>query len=201
MNSKITLSLWLLVGLLNGCAQLPTPSSPALQSAWQIHQTRLNAIQAWRLNGSIAMATEEKNWTARVHWQQQGPVYQLRFNAPLGQGAMRLDGNSDRVIMRTAKNETFMAHNPDALIVQTMGLEIPVTHLYYWIRGLSAPQPAPLNYTFNDTGHLHTLTQDGWQVEYVAYMEANRINLPKKIYLYNSHFEVTIVISQWELKD
>ena len=202
MTTRILFILLLLVSLLAGCARLPALSTSSLQATWQVNQTRLKAIETWRIKGSIAITSaEEKNWNARVYWQQEGPVYQLRFNAPLGQGAMLLDGNSEQVIMHTAKNETFVARNPDTLIVQTTKLDIPVTHLYYWIRGLPAPKPILEQYYLNEDGYLHSLQQDGWKIEYLAYSQIEKTNLPKKIYLYNSQFEVNIAISQWEIEE
>lgn len=196
----------LIASLTPGCTQLPSQPSPALQSLWQVHQNRLGIIQSWRLNGSISITAttpdaEEKNWNARVYWQQEGESYQLRFNAPLGQGAVRLDGNDQQVIMRTAKNETFVARDPETLILQTLKLEIPVTHLLYWIRGLPAPHPAPSRFYLKETGNLHVLSQDGWSIEYLSYIQADQeaIDLPKQIYLYNSRFEVNIVISEWQI--
>ncbi len=199
--------LFILIGSLTlSCTQLPSQPSPALQSLWQVHQSRLGIIQAWRLNGSISITAttpeaEEKNWNARVYWQQEGESYQIRFNAPLGQGAVRLDGNDQQVIMRTAKNETFVARDPETLILETLKLEIPVTHLLSWIRGLPAPHPVPSQFSLKETGNLHVLEQDGWNIEYLSYIqaEAEAIELPKRIYLYNSRFEVNIVISEWQI--
>lgn len=186
--------------LLTSCAQLqPVVSSPALTATWDSNQNRLKAIQSWQISGSIRIVTEEKNWSARFYWEQEGPVYQLRFNAPLGQGAMLLEGDDSRVTMRTAKNEVFIARDPNALVAKTMQVEIPVTHLHYWVRGISAPKPTLLQYQLNELGYLYSLEQDGWKVQFVDYMEIGKVYVPKKLYLYNNRFEVTMVISRWHI--
>jgi len=179
---------WSIVAwLLSGCAPLsPMPSLPA-------HQ-----LDSWRLNGRIAISTQENSWTANVHWQQKGPVYQLRLNAPLGQGALLLSGNESGVVMQTANNKVFKARDPDALMSKVLKLHLPVTSLHFWIRGLPTPQPAPQWYQLNERGHLHRLRQNGWEVEYGRYVNFQGIWLPKKIFLENHQFKVKIIISNWD---
>lgn len=181
--------------LLTGCTHLSwLPSHPL----WETHHTHLKAIETWDIQGSIAIATEKDTWNARVYWRQEGSTYQLRFNAPLGQGAMVLNGHDQGVTMKTAKNETFVAKDPDALIRQTLKLEIPVSGLYYWIRGIPT-LAAILKYDFTPQGYLHTLQQNDWYIEYAEYLKVGEFELPKKIFLSHTPFEVKIVISQWKL--
>ncbi len=180
--------LLLLILLLSGCAQLP-----------KMPQTPASKLDSWRLNGRIAISTRTDSWTANVYWQQQGPSYILRLNAPLGQGAFLLEGSENGVIMRTANNETFTDRDPDALIAQVLKLEIPITGLHFWIRGIPAPKPSPQWYTFNKAKHLHRLRQDGWEILYRRYINVQGIDLPNKIHLENQRFKVKIVISQWDI--
>jgi outer membrane lipoprotein LolB len=153
----------------------------------------------WQLNGRIAIAKEDEHWTAHVYWHQRDADYQIRFNAPLGQGVMLLQGNEGGVMMRTADNQTLVASNPDALVVKAIKLEIPVSGLYFWIRGL--PGPTALNYQLNEAGYLYHLQQDGWDIEYGNYVNAGEVALPAKIYLENKRVKVKIVISQWDVKN
>jgi len=181
--------LGILLLLLLSCAPLtPMPS-------WPAHQ-----LNYWLLNGRIAISTPEESWTANVHWQQNGPYYQLRLNAPLGQGALLLEGNDNEVIMRTAENKVFKASNPDTLISKVLKLHIPVSGLHFWIRGIPIPKPAPQWYSLNEKGHLHRLRQKGWEIEYGRYLNFQGINLPTKLFLENNQFKVKIVISNWNLK-
>jgi len=185
--------IWI-IWLLTSCTQIAreTPS----QNLWESHYARLKALTHWHLQGSLALTTEQESWSARVYWDQQGPVYQLRFNAPLGQGSLKLDGNEHQVRMKTAKNETLVARDPETLVAKVLKLEIPVSGLYYWIRGIPAPSPL-LEYELNENGYLHILQQHDWHIEYGEYMKIAHLELPRKMFLYNSRFKVKIVISQW----
>jgi len=187
---------------LSGCSLIP-PSPPALvnpaiEALWQSHRTRLKFVNQWRLNGNISITAGEQNWRARIHWQQHEKKYTLRLYAPLGQGAILLEGDEQKVIMRTADN-IYQADNPDTLVRQVLNLELPVSGLHFWIRGLPSTQTQPKTLQLNETGQLHTLAQQGWQIEYLNYFDDN-IPLPKKIYLENQDFEVMLVISNWKIE-
>jgi len=174
--------------LFSGCAQLPPlPPTPA------------NQLESWRLNGRLAISTQDDSWTANVYWQQNGPAYQLRLNMPLGQGALLLEGNDKEVVMRTANNETFTAPDADALVAKVLNVAIPVTNLHFWIRGIPTPKSSLGGYTLNEVGQLQSLQQDGWEIVFQRYVNVHGIHLPKKIILENNSFKVKIVISQWNI--
>jgi len=180
--------LLILVVFLSACVSLPKlPPLPASQ------------LDAWRLKGRIAISSDSENWTASVYWQQQGSTYQLRLNMPLGQGALLLEGDEKEVIMRTADNKTYKAANADALMADVLKLDMPVTNLRFWIRGIPAPQSAPDRYLLNDKKQLRHLQQDGWFITYLHYVNVEGIALPKKMFLENQSIKVKIAILEWAI--
>jgi len=182
--------LILLLLLLFGCVQMPPmPPMPAKQQ-----------LDSWRLKGRIAISTENDSWTAKIFWQQQGAAYQLRLNTPLGQGVILLEGDDKGVVMHQGDKKTIKAANPDILIAKVLKVELPVTNLHAWIRGLPAPHSSPQWYTLDDAKrHVQSLRQDGWEIDYKEYIHVQGIDLPKKMLLENNRFKVKIVISQWEI--
>ena len=179
---------FILALLLSGCAQLPPlPLTPASQ------------LDSWRLTGRIAILTGQDSWIAKMYWHQQGAAYQIRLNAPTGQGAFLITGNNKGVMIRTAEQKTFSAPDPDTLIRKVLKLEIPVSHLYAWIRGLPYPNSSPESYTLNKAGQLQHLRQDNWRIKYDSYIKVQGINLPKKLVIENTRFQLKIAISHWEI--
>lgn len=175
--------------LLSSCVSLPPlPPLPAAQ------------LNRWQLQGRIAIATPEDTWTAKVYWQQQEQAYQLRFNNPVGQGVIRLEGNERQVVMQTADNKRFSAKDPDTLIAETLQVNIPVTQLNFWIRGVPSPQSSPNHYQLNAAGRLTSLQQNNWQIEYKRYIKVKQWYLPQKLFLENDRFQVKIVITRWQLE-
>lgn len=185
------------IALLNACTQVPRPDyihTPQRQAL----QGRLQALQHWQLQAGIAAHSDDDGFNARLHWKQRGEAYELRFTAPLGQGVAMLSGNASAVTLRTMDNKTYTAANPDKLLAQTNGMRLPLSHLFYWVRGLAAPLPLPQEQEADAKGRLTRLKQDGWDIEYVRYAESGGLPLPDKFLLQNKDFFVKIVISRWQ---
>jgi len=179
---------FLVILLLSGCAQLPPlPPTPASQ------------LDSWRLSGRIAILTGHDSWIAKIYWHQQGTAYQIRLNGPTGQGAFLIKGNHNGVMIRTADQKTFKAPDPDALIRKVLKLEIPVSHLYAWIRGFPDSNSSPESYTLNKAGQLQHLRQANWRIKYDRYIKVQGIVLPKKIVIENTRLKLKIAISQWNI--
>jgi len=123
----------------------------------------------------------------------------LVFKAPLGQSTMSLEGNRYRVVMRTTDGKEIVENNPDVLIAKVMDLQIPVTGLYSWIRGIPAPHSTPKQYQLDEAGYLYSLQQDGWNISYKRYITIAGFTLPDKVFLENKHFKVRIAVSHWDL--
>ncbi|MCP4696086.1 MAG: outer membrane lipoprotein LolB [Gammaproteobacteria bacterium] len=195
MAKKLKFSL--LVLLLSACATIRAPDETT-KPLWEAQRQQAAAIKTWRINGSIAIHSEEEHWSARMNWRQQEDFYQLRFHAPLGQGAMMLKGDADGVMLRTSEGETFRAATPDALLRETLNLSMPLHNLHFWIRGLPAPAPVPLLLEVDENGYLRKLQQAEWDMEYISYTKTHGIWLPRKLKLNHEEFSVKIVISAWQ---
>ncbi|MCK5716671.1 MAG: outer membrane lipoprotein LolB [Thiomargarita sp.] len=180
--------LFLLVLVLSACSTLP--SIPPLETSH---------VDSWTLNAGMTISTEHDRWTARVYWKQEESSYTLRFHSPMGQGALVLTGNKNGVTLRTSDKKIFKADNPDTLIFKVLKLDIPVTNLQYWIRGLPAPNSAPQDYNLDKSKRLSRLQQDDWEIDYRSYMNVNGTFLPRKIFLENNQFKIKIIISLWKI--
>ncbi|MCK5718777.1 MAG: outer membrane lipoprotein LolB [Thiomargarita sp.] len=157
-------------------------------------------VNSWRLNGRIIISSSQESWTIKVHWLQQDDVYKLHLNTPTGQGAILLEGSNKIATMRTANNETFTSTDPDSLILEVLKINIPISHLRFWIRGIPANKPAPHWYVLNEANqHLDRLRQDGWEITFKRYTRVKGIELPDKIFLENDQFKVKIAISHWDI--
>jgi outer membrane lipoprotein LolB len=186
--------------LLTACASAPPKRSAIGDALWQVQQPRLSQIEQFQLNGRLAVKTNEDNWTANVYWKQHTPNYELRFTAPMGQGALRLDGTAQGVILRTAEQKTYYADNPDELMREVLKLALPVSYLYYWVRGIPVPHVEIQDYLPSDNGYLYSLMQADWKVQFDRYQTVQNMQLPGRIWLENEQFSARFVISEWQLE-
>jgi outer membrane lipoprotein LolB len=165
--------------------------------AWTQRKTQLNGVTDWQANGNIAIhAKKGSGANASFSWQQIKANYQLHLFGPFGTQSVLLSGSPQRVTL-IAHNQTTSAQNAERLLEQQLGLHLPVSQLYYWLRGLPAPQ---LRYTasLDAYNRLLKLRQSGWRIDYLQYTNSGKLDIPERIELSNAYWTVRIAITRWE---
>lgn len=200
---RIYISPWALsVVLLAGCAVKPPIETTAdeREQAWQARVSELSAIDAWRLDGRVAINNAKDSWTANLTWRESEDNQEVRVVAPLGQGTAilkRIAGGLSE--LRLSSGETFVGESASELLHQQLGWYLPVESLSYWIKGMPDPSYVSLR-KLNDQGAIAQLEQAGWKVEYKGY-EFSRlysIDLPEKLYLKRDDWRVKLVVQNWQ---
>lgn len=195
---------WLLLAAaaaLGACAQLPflpvgiTPQG----KAWALREAALQDLQHWTLLGRIAVQNGKQGFTAGLRWVQDGPAYQLRLMAPLGQGTYELQGDPKGVTLRTADNRVLQAADPNALMQDNLGWSAPVAGLRYWVLGVPEPGVHVDYLRVDDQGRLTDLEQAGWRISVLDYRKAGSLVLPSKLYMQNDTLELRMVVQSWEI--
>lgn len=187
-----------LILLLSGCATQLQPHQIAPSLTWKQRQIQLKHIQTWQVSGATAIQTQQQAQSASLSWQQiSRQQYVIDLFGPLGLGAVKLTGNAN-IVTLYANQRLYTANSPEQLLEENLGWQLPVSNLYYWIRGLPAPS-LPAKMSFDSQHHLKTLTQQNWLINYISYQTVNDIDLPKKITLTNNLARVTVVISHWTI--
>ncbi len=197
MNKIIPL---LLAVILAGCADLSvTPTTVNISAdSWNARQNDLVKLRAWVLTGRLAIQTESEGWTATLHWIQDDENFNMRFIAPFGQGTYELNGNVQKVSMLTADNRFLQAADPESLMLENLGWNVPLKGLKYWIRGLPEPGSTPDNLILDDKGRVTDMQQSGWRISILRYAEVEGIDLPGKLIMQNDRFKLRLVIQDWK---
>lgn len=184
---------------LTSCANV----SPAIKQAnnqnlaWQARHEALATIHGWTLNGGIAIRHNSDAWSANVHVQQSAiNQYRIDFIAPLGAGTLRLIGTPELVTFLNEKGQKSTAHSAEALIKKQMGWTLPVTNMYYWLRGIPAPD-FPAKKFFDNVHHLTRLTQQGWTIRFERYTAVGKFDLPSKIIMKRQGLVIKMIINTW----
>ncbi len=194
-----TVSTLCLFMLLTGCAAFRPAPPPANKSmSVDDRHSELSSIHSWDIKGSISVQHQNKTDIASWSWAQRGDHYAMNIHGPLSLGSTKIVGNSESVTLWKSNGQHFAARSPEALLQQQLGWSIPISDLYYWIRGLPAPD-APANTRYDRYNHLVYLEQEGWTVQYIEYTREGDVDLPKKIWLSNPRLNVRLAISQWKI--
>lgn len=189
-----------LIALLAGCAGFT--SREALQgegnpTQWKAHKQQISQLDGWQISGKIGIRAPRDSGSATLFWLQRQDYYDIRLSGPLGGGAARLTGRPGDILLEVANRGRYQAESPEALLREQLRLELPVSNLLWWIRGLPAPDSRS-RLTLDGDSHLARLEQDGWQVEYQRYTQQNGYALPERLKLYGQDLEVTLVIKDWQ---
>jgi outer membrane lipoprotein LolB len=198
------LALAALLSLLSGCTGLLTHESVEGQGStalWKAHKQHLDPIDGWQINGKVGIhaqtAGKSESGSATVFWLQRQDYYDIRLSGPLGRGATRLTGRPGQVQLEVANQGRYEAESPEALLEENLGWTLPVSHLLWWVRGLPAPDSRS-RLTLNGDSRLASLNQDGWQVQYLSYVEQAGYWLPERLKLYGPNIDLTLVIKDWQ---
>ncbi len=189
-----------LIALLTGCAGLTSHEALEGQgdpATWKAHKEQIAKLDGWQINGKIGIRAPRDSGSATLFWLQRQDYYDIRLSGPLGGGAARLTGRPGDILLEVANRGRYRAESPEALLREQLRLDLPVSNLLWWIRGLPAPQSRS-RITLDGKSHLAQLEQDGWKVEYQRYTEQNGYTLPERMKLYGQDLEVTLVIKDWQ---
>lgn len=199
----------ILCAALSSCATEPTSQQPisAMQPStiqhisWSERQQQLQKIKQWQIRGSVAVKAKPplQSFSASLNWRQKYSHYAIYLFGPLGIGTIKIYGQPGKFILQTAANEKFIASSPTQLIKQQLGIILPVTSLFYWIRGLPLPTAAASK-KFDNFGHLTTIKQQNWQITYLSYVTATGTDLPRAMLLRHRNFYIKITINHWKFQ-
>lgn len=188
------IALLMLTSLLSACqSTLVLPENVSRQ------QEAIRRIPSWQAEGKIAINMNGERQSASFDWQQQHGNYVIHLYGPFGQGATWLRRTSKGVSLENADIGNRRAATAELLMQETLGWQVPVSELQYWIRGLAAPKPAPSVLELNDNQLIAQLEQQGWQVTFSRYGLHEGWVLPEKLSAEREGIEVTLVVKRWQL--
>jgi outer membrane lipoprotein LolB len=196
LSCSLAVSLALL--LLTSCAAVKeqVATEPA---DWSTQQHLRQQIKSWEIRGRLGVQTENTGGTLDIIWQQAEQDFSIRLIAPLGTGNYQVQGNSNGAEIRFPDGRIETVNNIDRVFSSILKVDLPVSAVKDWIRGLPARSLSVENISWNDQGLLNTVKQSGWNVEMKKYT-GKKILLPHVIYLSrddNDELDVRLVLRRW----
>lgn len=190
-----------LILFLAACAPTPsvTTTQPQKILSWPQRQAQLSTIHNWTLSSAFSVRDQQRVSMASLTWQQQGSYFTQRIAGPFNLGGVLIKGTPGQVTLIKSANEQYSASSPEALLQEQLNLRLPISNLYYWIRGIPVPGVAISQQQFDQANHLVSFRQSGWQINYLNFTTVNGIDLPSSMQLTSSQLQVKIVIKQWQI--
>lgn len=141
--------------------------------------------EAWGFDGKLGIRTEHENANLGVQWDQSGEQYRIDLSGPLGLTVARIQGDDTGVTLET-RDGKYSARDPETLMAMTLGYEIPVSPMRYWVRGLPSPD-APFRRTEDG------LRQLGWQISWTEWQS----DRPARMTFSLPDATLRLVVRQW----
>jgi outer membrane lipoprotein LolB len=184
---------FILLLALTGCA---TP--PAREPGPTVLDFSSPRYAIWQIRGRVSLIKGEQGWHASLNWHEDAGRYRLDLSGPLGQGAVRVEGDDTSVRLQTADGRDYISQNADALVQTVTGWQFPVAGIRYWVRGVPVPGERAVVDT-DASGRLVHLVQSGWDIRYDRFQDLAGRAWPTRLRLTADDISVRLVVDEWTL--
>ncbi|MGH1463535.1 MAG: lipoprotein insertase outer membrane protein LolB [Neptuniibacter sp.] len=180
--------------ILAACSVLDTTQTPTATGSWEAHQLALKDLHSWDISGKIGIVTADNSNSASLKWLQEQQNYHIDIRGPLGQGGASIQGTKNHVTVNIAGEGIFEGPNPEYILFQQLGWDLPISDIYWWIRGLPSPDSS-FQHSL-EHNRLKILQQNGWTIQYLRYNSLNPA-LPRKLKLVRNGLKITLIVNSW----
>ena len=181
---------------LTACQTVPV--SPAPSVAWSVRRPALQSLGRFGLSGRVAVAVGKQGFNAGLRWSQSGALTRLALTGPLGAGGVEVTADGGDLSVVTSSGKRLGSADARAELEDKLGFEPPFTSLRYWVLGVPDPG-APASVRLDSQQRLTQLTQEGWQIDYSAYVSVGAEWLPRLLTLRREDVRVRMVVDGWQL--
>ena len=181
---------WILLLALAACASVPERADNAEREA--ARERYLSAQTDWAFNGRLAYSHDGKGGSAKIQWRQSGPVSDVRIDAPLALGSVRLRLEGDMARVFDASGRELKSGRPEVLLEELLQMPMPSGD---WVGGLRAYWAmAPELTSVASQGRVDMAD---WSWRYEQWRD-EPVRLPVKIEITRPGSRVRIVVDQWQ---
>lgn len=188
---------------LNSCSLIQTKEAAApkpTESAAVLHQKHMQSIDqidTFTIKGRLAVITQPKNHSARLKWQHDTASDHIDIYTPLGGKVAEIEKTATSVTLTDNKNNALSASDVESLTEKALGFRLPLSGLKNWALGRPHDKGLAEAMTWDVYGHVNTLQQNGWQIQYKNYTKQDSYFLPKKVFMKNDKLTIKLIIDEW----
>ena len=199
MNHSRLYLVSLLLVLLSACAVRGPVDEHQRDASWQQHLHSLLSLNDWGFDGRASVIDAHTSASMNLRWRQSEDRFDIRLMSFLGQQQAHLQGEADgSVILSQPGKPSVQASSATSLMRQELGWSLPLDGLNFWLRGIPMPDVAA-DWRLDESGRLVWLEQDGWRIEFAAYMPVEDLQLVRKIRLYHGPVQIRLVMDHWQI--
>lgn len=157
---------------------------------------------SWRIQGKLGIQTDTDSGSVAIDWQQQHDRYNIRVNAPFGQGSAHITGDLQWMTIRQTGRQSAISAAPGQRLQQflqdTLGWPLPIDDLRYWVRGMPNHNKVVDRPVYSEQGLLIMFQQADWSISVNRHRLMGRWLLPRRINIRRDEVKLTLAIREWQ---
>ncbi|AOH35107.1 lipoprotein insertase outer membrane protein LolB [Luteimonas sp. JM171] len=188
--------------------ELSGPAYAAAMEALRAREALVEGAGALSFSGRVALSNGEDGGSGRLEWWQAGEDYRVVLRAPVTRQGWSLTAGAGGARIDGLEGGPRVGPDPDWLLLEATGMQVPVGALAAWAAGTRADEAAhgPAHLEFSASGRLARLRQAGWTIDYVSWQEragepgpGDAPPLPRRIDAARGDAHVRLVVDDWAL--
>ena len=196
--ARILLAL-VVIGLV-ACAPVRVRESPGALENQSAREAQLETHSRWTLSARIFVSDGgDNNGSGDLDWHHDGERYDFTLRAPTGK-TWKLSGDAGHATLAGVEKEPIRGSDPERLLRERLGWDVPVADLASWVRGARAPG-GPAQLQFDENSLPAVLEQDGWKIDYREWFADMKPPMPRRVYATRGKARVKMAIERWSVDD
>ena len=208
----MTRALWVLAVMwLAGCASVPTavPAAAAgdiagFEAAQRQREDALGlaggqcGAPSWAMAGRVALSNGKDGGSGRIEWMQADGGAGVTLSAPVTRQSWTLHVSTAGAVLEGVAGGPLTAPDPEVLLREVTGWQIPVGALGCWMRGARAGAAVgEASVAYAADGKPLRIEQGGWRIDFDAWGEDAGLPVPTRINAQRGQDRVRLVVDRW----
>lgn len=193
-------AILILLAVLAACAPVRVRETPATTASQSAREAELAPRTHWRIEAHISVSDGRDGGSGDLAWEQDGGHYVFTVRAPVTGKTWRLSGDARQAQLDGVEAQPVYGADPQHLLHERLGWDVPLAALGSWVRGMRAPGPVgDLQYDAKNLPAV--LEQDGWKIEYRDWFADSQPAMPRKLFATRGSARVRMAIEHWSFDD
>lgn len=185
---------------LAACAPVRMRETPATSAGQDAREAALAPRTHWQIQAHISVSDGRDGGSGDLTWQQDGGRYLFIVRAPVTGKTWKLSGDAHQAQLEGVEPQPVFGADPQRLLRERLGWDVPLAALASWARGLRAPGPrADVQYDAQNLPAV--IEQDGWRIEYRDWFADGQPPMPRKLFAARGGARVRMAIERWSFND
>jgi len=187
--SNIQHAMWMcvcLLAFLTGCATQQDASGPDSQ--------QLTQVTSWTAQGKLAYDVNGQRGNFSFRWIQSNHAYEIVLLGPLGISVATITGNEVSAKITTSEGHMLSAPRPEQLLQETLGLDMPVSAMTDWLRGVPRNTDTSGKVEGSTKRAVEGFNELGWQVKV---QRRDKSMNPSRVRISRSGANFLVIVKGW----